>query len=141
MTTTDYGIAPPRAEELRRDVSFASGLNLLAGVWLLASPLVFDYSDGARWNALAAGAVVTLLAAMRTAFAFRVAAFSWINMLVGIWLFASPWVLETSAAVTWNNVVVGFSISLWGFLSALSTPGRGSGMPTDDELPRPPARQ
>ncbi len=66
--------------------------NLSLGLFLLISPWLFAYaSEGARIDMRTSGAVI---AAMSIA-AF--VAFSnweeWLNLLVGLWLIASPWAL------------------------------------------------
>lgn len=124
LSTPDFGIRPPLPEELRRDLTLASGLNILAGLWLLASPIAIAYGAGARWNALLVGAAVMLLAGVRAAGAERAPVLSWLNMLLGVWLVASPFALETGAAALWNFLAVGAFVAFWAFVSATSTPRR-----------------
>lgn len=124
LSTPDFGIRPPLPEELRRDMTLASGLNILAGLWLLASPLAIAYGAGARWNALLVGAAVVLLAGVRAAGAEHAAVLSWLNMLLGVWLVASPFALQAGEAALWNFLVVGGFVAFWAFVSATSTPRR-----------------
>lgn len=53
----------------RRDtgdqITLASGVNFLAGIWLLLSPWVFGAAEGALWNAVIVGIVIAGLAATR----------------------------------------------------------------------------
>jgi hypothetical protein len=44
---------------------------------------------------------------------------SWINMLLGIWLIVSPWVLNysnTSTNATWNSVILGIAVLVLAWL-------------------------
>jgi len=75
-----------------RKASVLDLYNLSFGLFLLISPWLFAYaSEGARIDIRTSGAVI---AAMSIA-AF--VAFSnweeWLNLLVGLWLIASPWAL------------------------------------------------
>jgi hypothetical protein len=50
-------------------VHTASGLNILLGIWLLASPWVFGYhtvGPAAIWNSVIVGALIAILAAKRS---------------------------------------------------------------------------
>ncbi len=80
----------------------------LLGLWLLLSPwaLFFDQERIAVENALAVG-VLIIVAEIVELSIFRDWE-EWINVVLGVWLAASPWVLGiASAAARWNFVVVG----------------------------------
>jgi hypothetical protein len=66
--------------------------NLSFGLFLLISPWLFAYaSEGARIDLRMSGAVI---AAMSIAAAVAFSNWEeWLNLLVGLWLIASPWVL------------------------------------------------
>jgi len=74
-------------------VSIASTITLLAGLWFFISPWVYGvYSAGNAWNSWIVGAAVAILAAFRLGYPMRTQALSWINCLLGIWAFISPWI-------------------------------------------------
>ena len=84
-------------------------INLLLGIWVFVSPWVLGFSATqiAAWNANAVGLVIAVAA---------VAAFvqfhrweEWVNIVLGAWLIASPWVLAVAAvqALVWNQVIAG----------------------------------
>jgi len=78
------------------------------GIWLLLSPwaLFFDPETIAVHNAVAVGALI-IIAEIVELSVFRDWE-EWINILLGVWLAVSPWVLGiASAAARWNFVVVG----------------------------------
>src|SRR2546423_6495501 len=89
----------------------ASVLNVIAGLWLLISPFVLGFSalQAATWDTAVVGVVVLLLAWTRAANPDRYIGLSWVNLLLGIWLIISPFVLaySTSPHATWNDVILG----------------------------------
>ncbi|WP_219134960.1 SPW repeat protein [Janthinobacterium sp. UMAB-60] len=93
-------------------------LILLLGLWLLVSPWAFSYSEGSPQmiNAFASGLVIAVLAAFdlyKTYFWAVV-----VNLLVGVWVAVSPWVLRLAdqRVVMWNELIVGIAVvvlALW----------------------------
>ncbi len=104
----------------------ASVLNILAGIWLIISPFVLGFSlmPAATWNTLIVGIVVLILAAIRAGYPLRNVGLSWINLLLGIWLIISPWVLSYRGSTTpvGNDVILGIIVGILGIASALATP-------------------
>ena len=103
---------PPRAPQPRpgwRDrVVALSGLNVLAALWLIISPWALGYGDGdPAWNNVIFGALVAILAAVRASGAYWEDWLSGINALIGLWLFASAFLLDASAAATINDAIAG----------------------------------
>ena len=114
-------------EQARTRVKTASGLDILAGLWLILAPFLLGYTaiTGALWNDIILGATVVLLAASREfGQGYKVAWPSWINVLIGLWLIAAPFFLGYSSIVnaTWNDVILGIIIAVLALWSALSTP-------------------
>jgi hypothetical protein len=96
--------------------------NLLLGAWLFISPWVMRYPSeipNATWNAHILGAAIVVFAA----FAMYMPRI-WeegLNIALGIWLIASPWILgfETYRDVTTNTVIVGAlvtALAAWAML-------------------------
>ncbi|HEV7815018.1 MAG TPA: SPW repeat protein [Janthinobacterium sp.] len=92
-------------------------LILVLGLWLIVSPWVFAYPGGSpqMMNAIISGIIVAALAAFdlyKTYFWAVV-----VNLLVGIWVAISPWVLRvTDQRAMWNELIVGIAIvvlALW----------------------------
>ena len=89
--------------------------NLVLGLWVFFSPWILQQalasgtaaSSAATWNLYIVGIAVAVVAA-GALFAFQVWE-EWTNVVLGAWLFASPWVLgfSSSAVLMWNAVVVG----------------------------------
>ena len=107
----------------RRTASGISGLNLIAGVWLIVSPFVLTLAafPDARWNNVAAGVAIAVLAAVRMG-ASNHFGLSWVNTALGAWVLVSPWILgfATSATLRWNNVITGAVVALVALSSALT---------------------
>jgi len=87
-----------------------STLNVFAGIWLIASPWVLGLSwpPAARGNALLVGIAVLILAAIRLTTP-HTTVLSWINVLLGIWLVISPFLLGfyVVSSATGNALVLG----------------------------------
>lgn len=122
-TSTDTGYPTPS--------KWASSIALLAGLWLIASPWVFaspwmygfDPLPGS-WDNRVVGLVVVALAVIRlsTADLKRTQWISWINCVLAIWIFLSPWVFDYSANTQRlvNSVCVGVGLFVVAMFSALA---------------------
>src|SRR5438046_1432717 len=67
--------------------------NLILGGFLFLSPLIFTYPMGVQfWNAVVPAVIIAALSILAL-LAFTVWE-EWINLVVGVWLIVSPWVLE-----------------------------------------------
>ena len=90
----------------------SSWINILLGIWVLISPFVLTLAlPRAIWNNVATGIVVGILAIIRLN-APRQPGWSWINVILGIWLIISPFVLGFAVGDgLWNNVILGIIIA------------------------------
>jgi hypothetical protein len=103
-------------------VRVASGLDVIAGLWLLLSAFILTMTDAMAWSCGLAGAAVVILAATRAFGAYNRSWMSWVNVAIGFWVILSPWVLPTeSEDAMWNAVVTGIAIVLLAAWSALAT--------------------
>jgi SPW repeat-containing protein len=93
--------------------------NLILGAFLFVSPWIFGFGAGrASENAYIAGIVIAILAIAALA-AFAVWE-EWLNLIVGLWVLISPWVLGfqgttamTVAVIVGAAVAVLAAIELW----------------------------
>lgn len=112
-------------ETVRSTVKGVSGINIAAGLWLIAAPFVLAYTDvtAAMWNAILVGLAVLTLAWVRVANPLKYEGLSWTNVVLGIWLLIAPFALGYSAttAAMWNDIVVGLIVAGLGTWSALSS--------------------
>ena len=98
-------------------IKTASVISFLAGLWLFISPWVYRATSMPNaWNSWIVGAVIATLAATRMGNPFAARGASIINMLLGIWTFASPWIFgytgDTGRFV--NSLCVGAIVFILG---------------------------
>lgn len=122
-------------------VTTASGLDIIAGLWLIVSPFFLAYGNLSRAmaNDVILGIIIGILALVRFTGAYREGWISWVNVLLGIWVLISPWALgyADNSVVMRNNVILGIIVILLSGWSALATDtdDRMSGsMPGDHNL-------
>ncbi|MET7403658.1 SPW repeat protein [Dactylosporangium sp. NPDC005572] len=110
----------------------AEGLLLLTGVYLAISPWVVGFA-GAQpdlaVNNLICGIAVGFLATAFTASYGRTHGLAFVPVVLGVWTFISPWVIDgayASGGSIANNIVTGLVMIVLG-LVMLRLPGIGSG--------------
>lgn len=89
-------------------------LNLILGLWMIASPWILPYSAEMypTWNAVIVGALIAVLALSEM---FKLMAWEeWTSVALGVWLVISPWILGFSgiAMAMWNAVAVGIVVAV-----------------------------
>lgn len=103
-----------------RQIHIASGVNIVAGVWLGTAPLLFHYPQAIiRLNDTFAGLLLIVLAALRYTHPLHRFWVSWVNAFIGLWLTASPFLLgcqHITAQV--NDTTLGFVVFVAGAISA-----------------------
>lgn len=93
-----------------RNTTGGGWVNILLGIWVVISPFVLAiHSPKALWSNVATGAMIAILAVLRSS--MHRAGWSWLNLILGIWLVISPFVLLVSGAAMWNNVIFGIIIA------------------------------
>lgn len=113
---------PPPGSGWRETVTVASAVNLLAGIWLIIAPFVLGYGNGdPYWNDIAFGAVIALLALSRVSGAYRSSWMSWLNALIGVWIFIAAFWLDATATAGINDVILGIVVFVLGVASATAT--------------------
>ncbi len=114
-----FGPPPPPPPDGRRGIALLSGLNVAAGAWLVIAPWVLGYwTSDPRWNDVACGAAVGLIALIRALGGFRASWLSWINALIGAWVFVAAFTIDRSAVAAWNDAIVGAIVFLLAAMSA-----------------------
>jgi len=98
-----------------REKRWQDWLNLLLGIWLFVSPWVIGFANtdnGASWNAWIIGVAIVVFSAI--AVSLPQAWEEVINILLGIWLVVSSWVIGVvSRASETNAVIVGLLVVLF----------------------------
>ncbi len=105
-------------------VKTASGLNVLAGIWLIIAPFLLGFTNNtfAMWDGIIVGVIVLILAAIRFASPDRNGWLSWVNLILGLWLIVAPFVLGFSflTIALWDSVVIGIAVAILAFWSAMT---------------------
>jgi hypothetical protein len=86
--------------------------NLILGVALLASPWIFSFPSGtASQNAVISGIVIAAISLAALA-AFTVWE-EWLNLIVGVWVLVSPWVLGFAGTTAMHvHIVIGVIVAV-----------------------------
>jgi hypothetical protein len=95
----------------------ANWVNVIFGIWVAVSPfaLAFTALPAATWNAVIVGLLIAILALSRSPVNQSV---SFLNILLGLWLIASPFVLGIAASmVFWNSIIFGALIVISAFFA------------------------
>lgn len=101
----------------------ANWANVILGIWVAISPFVLAATrlPSATWDAVVVGLAVALIALTRT---LENHAVGGINVLLGLWLIASPFVLGVAAAsFFWSLIICGALIAI-AALVAVNSPSR-----------------
>lgn len=107
--------------------SAPSAVALIAGLWLVVSRFVFDYpgagagSDG-LWNGVVIGIAVALIAMVRMSTATSNPVLSLVNLVLGGWMIAGPWVFNydqwgAGSGPAWSDVITGAAIAVFALAS------------------------
>jgi hypothetical protein len=106
-------------------VATAAGLNLIAGIWLIIAPFVLGYANGdPYWNDIVFGAIVAVIALVRLSGAYRADWLSWLNALIGIWIFVSAFWLDQTMTAGWNDIILGAIVFVLGMIGATARADR-----------------
>ena len=99
----------------------ASIIAILAGLWLFVSPWIYGaYGDASAWNSWIVGALIFVFAWIRMNHP-AATGLSWLNSILGIWTFVSPWVFGYPAAGRLvNSLFVGLIVFCAGLAGANS---------------------
>jgi hypothetical protein len=113
----------PLTRDYSAQARTASGINTLLGIWLIVSPWMFDYSGGPAVNSVFVGTLIAILAASRVASLRSSAGLSAINLILALWIIASPWVYRYSANIgaVRDNLLLGIAIATLASWSGIAT--------------------
>lgn len=110
---------------IRTMVRWVSGVNVLAGVWLMLAPWILGYSEvtAAVANDIIIGLAVFVLALVREGKPLEYEGLSWTNFVLGLWLLVAPFVAgygDVGAAVG-NDITLGIVIVIFAAWSAVAS--------------------
>ena len=82
-------------------------MNLLLGLWVLASAFAWPHDELAQTNTWICGLLIALFAIL----AIYEPTMRYVNTVLGAWLVLSTvFVFEATTATRWNNVLVGLAV-------------------------------
>jgi hypothetical protein len=105
----------------------ASTICLLAGIWLFVSPWIYGAAgSGNAWNSWIVGAAMFIIGAIRLSSPMYSTALSWVNTVLGIWVFFSPWIYGYvgNGGRFINSLCVGVIVFVLSIVSALAARNR-----------------
>lgn len=111
---------PPNLNTRLGGIRAASAICLLAGIWFFVSPWVYGAAgSGNAFNSWIVGAAMFLIGCLRISRPAYSTGFSWVNVVLGIWAFCSPWIYGYTANTGRfiNSLCVGVIV----FICALSS--------------------
>src|SRR3954470_14305694 len=103
-------------KSLQQSEMGVSTINFLIGVWVFISPFVliaFRDLQNARTNNFGVGILIAIVALIRMSNAAK-ASWSWANVVLGVWLLISPFVLgfANTTVAMWSNVISGIVLGI-----------------------------
>lgn len=101
----------------------ASGLNLIAGIWLLLSSFLLGVGNAAMSsNLFVVGLIVAIVALIRVSMPMTTGGLSWLNFILGIWLIISAFVMGgLTATIFWNSLILGIVVAALAYWSMSSS--------------------
>ena len=97
-----------------REDAAINGVNAALGVILLVSPWLigFEAEGMATWTAIIGGAVIAIMAV--AAFMRLLEWEEWINLVAGLCVAASPWLIGFTAVAraAWTHIIIGALVAL-----------------------------
>lgn len=101
-------------ETIWRKEKLADVINLVVGAGLFLSPWIVGFAaeTTASWNAWLSGMVIAGLAT--AALAAYADWEEWLNLIVGVWVAAAPWLLAFHANMTavWVHLIAGAIVAV-----------------------------
>ena len=114
---------PPRVTDAMIGMRVTSFVVFLASVWFTGTPISYygmSLNVAASFNFFVVGGVLLLSSALRLWYPLETVGFSWLNAILGIWVFISPWVFGfsnyTNALI--NTLCLGVVITAMSIISA-----------------------
>ena len=120
VTRRELASVAPHLDARMGGIRTASAICLLAGIWFFVSPWVYGSAGAANaWNSWIVGAAIFLIGCLRVWRPAYSTGFSWVNLVLGIWAFCSPWIYGYTANTGRfiNSLCVGVIV----FVCALSS--------------------
>lgn len=114
-------------------------VTLILGIWLFFSPWILRFypeMPTASWNFFVLGIAFVVFAAF--GLNLRTLWEEWVNLILGIWMIISPWVLQYSGNTTprYDAIVVGVIVAVMAIWAMADRHTRIGTTPTDHSMQR-----
>src|SRR5512138_2064111 len=103
--------------DMNRQLRGTSGLTVLLALWLILSPFVLSFAGSTgMWIAVIVGAIALVLSWLRFNSPFSSPMLSWMVVLLGIWLIASPFLFGMAGVsnLLFDYLLVGIGYVIFG---------------------------
>lgn len=102
----------------------ASIVCFVAGLWFFLSPWAYYgvSNDPNAWNAWLVGAIIVAFSIARTCGPTHAIGFSYVNAVLGVWIFISPFVIGYTSDIPHvvNSLAVGIFVTTFSIVSVRS---------------------
>ena len=104
----------------------ANWLIVIAGMWLIIAPFVLGFSGTfLSLNDVVMGIIIAFVSLIAIGVSEEGKWLNWINVLLGAWIFITPFFLmSVGNAGMWNNLIIGIitvTLGAWGVVSMSSS--------------------
>ncbi len=132
---------PPRVTDAAIAMRVSSFVVFLASIWFAATPIAYYWipqNDSASFNFAVVGGILICTSLLRLWLPLYTVGLSWLNVVLGIWGFISPWVFGFSRLHKRPHQHFVFGCSHHGYVVHIRPRKRIVGKPDRDRLRRPP---
>ncbi|HBB37428.1 MAG: hypothetical protein UX02_C0001G0328 [Candidatus Moranbacteria bacterium GW2011_GWC1_45_18] len=109
----------------------ANWLIVIAGMWLIIAPFVLGFSGTfLSLNDVVMGIIIAFVSLIAIGVSEEGKWLNWINVLLGAWIFITPFFLmSVGNAGMWNNLIIGIITVALGAWGAVTMPSSSSSSP------------
>jgi hypothetical protein len=100
-------------------------INILLGLWVMASPAVLALTGSAAESNYIAGPLIVTFGVIALWDINRSVRYT--NVPIGLWVVVSAFVLPFQSAALWSNIIVGILVTVLSFVPAASKKQFGGG--------------
>lgn len=114
-------------QNYKKMLKIASIIEIVSALWLIISPFILSFTSvpAALWNSIILGIIIAFLSSARAMEEGEEVTWpSWTNLILGVWLVISPFVLSFNDNMTayWNTIILGILTIILSIWSLASTP-------------------
>lgn len=130
----------PQSTPTAATAKTASAIVLIAGIWYFFSPWIYGANTHPNaWNGWIVGALLFIFGSIRVSRPTTTHPLGWLNALLGIWVFFSPWIFAFTANTGRfvNSLCVGVIVFVLAIISTRASRLIPSHIGPNSSLPHP----